>query len=706
MEFNQTNKYQTKLTEELIEALPKGVYADLIDLLESIPYVNKLIQPEEIRGFAKDRPKIKVRGVEDPRGRIQVDLTNPHILEDMDYFRPAAIHFEKHGVYTSIKRSANPKSEYARFWAREQARWRHGYARKSDGEWIPGWYYFYLNYSPIAIVKGEEDETFDEWLERIKDPGKKGAKKKGERITAFPKVYAGDYLYFHYLDQAQEYGLHAVFLKCRGIGFSFKSAAMSPRNMYVYTGSKNTCFHLASEKSFLAGDQGLFGKVMDVLDHIGEHTPLPRMRLVDSKQQMTIQLGFVDEYGARKGLKSTVSGISLKDNPDKARGIRGSLIAYEEMGLFRGLEKAWNVNLKAAEEGNTGFCLMLAGGTGGTTGAAWAGAEKLFYNPKGYSIYGIPNIYDRGVNGSSDCGFFWPAYMNRRGCFDPETGESDIIKALIEVLTDRWYIKNNSPDPTALTQRMAEEPIVPQEAVLRVEGTLFPAGDIKERLAQILPSRESFLSSHYIGELVFEGPGKVKWSNAPDINILREFPIKNNINKEGGVEIFKVPYKTQEGNVPSRRYIAGMDPIDDDSSTTNSLFSMFVWDLLLDEPVAEYTGRASTAEASYIIAHKLLIYYNAICNYEADKKGFYAYMKNNYSLHMLCDTLDSLKRTDLVKSNLTGNKSKGTNSGKAINQHARRLQADWLVSTYTVPNEEDDLMGTTIEYLQWACYFY
>ena len=129
--------------------------------------------------------------------------------------------------------------------------------------------------------------------------------------------------------------------------------------MYVFPGSGNPNFHLASDKGFLTGDKGIWGKVLDCLDWIAEHTPLPRMRNIDATKEMHVQLGFKDEYGSRKGLLSSVFGISLKDNPDKARGIRGPLIHYEEDGLFPNLEKAWNVNRKAVEDGNATFGFML-----------------------------------------------------------------------------------------------------------------------------------------------------------------------------------------------------------------------------------------------------------------------------------------------------------------------------------------------------------
>ena len=111
MELNNLNKYQTSITDELKDSLPKEVWDNLLEYISTVKFIQNLIAPEEIRGFAKDRPK-ETKHYND--GRIKVDLTNPHILEDMDYFRQAAIFFEKNGRYTNIPPNSNPKSEYHR----------------------------------------------------------------------------------------------------------------------------------------------------------------------------------------------------------------------------------------------------------------------------------------------------------------------------------------------------------------------------------------------------------------------------------------------------------------------------------------------------------------------------------------------------------------------------------------------------------------
>jgi len=343
MDLGNLNRFQTPVSyyRDLVEQklIPKEVYDDLLEYSSQVKFIQNLIQPPEVRGYAKDRPR-ENEFYKD--GRVQVDLTNPHILEDMDFFRERALFFEKNQKYTNIPPNSNPKSEYAEFWKEELRRWKYGLVRPSDGEWIPGTLYFYWNYSPI-------------WL--VEKVGKESANKKtkGERLKKFSKPWLGDYLYFHYTQQGKDNGKHGKILKCRGVGFSFKNASESPRNMYVYPGSGNPNFHLASDKTFLSGDKGIWGKVLDTLDWIAEHTPLPKMRIVDGKKAMELQLGYADEFGNRKGLLSSVFGISMKDNPDKARGIRGPLIHYEEDGLFPNLEKAWNVNRKAVEDGDVSF---------------------------------------------------------------------------------------------------------------------------------------------------------------------------------------------------------------------------------------------------------------------------------------------------------------------------------------------------------------
>lgn len=656
-----TNTYQTQITKELKKSLKKEIFTELMDTIGSVEFIRNLIAVEDVRGFAKDRPKNK----DFKDGRIEVSLTKPHILENMDFFRERALFFNEHGRYTNLMPDRNKMSEYGRFWKEETRRWKHGYVRPSDGEWIPGTLYFYWNYAPI-------------WLTADVAKSEGATKSQGERIRSFANPWSGDYLFYHYMEQGQRAGMHGKLLKTRGVGYSFKMGALSPRNMYVYPGTGNPNFHLANSKSYLSGNSGIWGKVIDTLDWISDYTPLPRMRLIDSNRDMLVEMGYKDPYGVRRGLGSSVKAISLKDDPEKARGVRGPLIHYEEDGLFDNLERAWGINRKAVEDGNTSFGYMLAGGTGGTEGASFEGSEKLFYYPRTYNVYPLPNIFDRDADGSSECGFFWGAYMNRKDCYDLKTGESDVIKALIEILEDRYVVKYAASDTQAITQKKAEEPITPQEAVMRMTGTVFPVNDLKTYLEEISVRRESFVSEHYIGDLVKKTDGSIQFVPSADNVPLRSYD-KVPTDRSGGIEIFTMPRTNANGEIPFGRYIAGIDPIDADMGA--SLFSVMIMDTFTDRIVAEYTGRPRFADQAYETTLRLLEFYNAEANYEQNLKGIFSYFEKNRALHRLCNTPQILRDMDYVKgATLYGNNAKGTRANKEVNKWGRVLQAEWQKS--------------------------
>lgn len=661
------NKVQSphSLIEEIDDkAVGKEIRAEVIEALNSIQFLKNLVSPT--RRYVKDMEK-------DENGKIIVDITNPHILENMDYFRGPAKFYEDHRTYTRLVRNGHPLSAYAQYWKEERRKCLEGVVRE-DGEWIPGDYYWYLNYSPIMVTRVNEKT------------------KKASRVEAFPDIYDGDYLYYHYKDKARARGKHGSVLKKRGAGFSFKGGSKLARafilgdTMEAYKGVRS--FAMANEKEYLTKD-GVLNKFVDIIDHNSDHTEFPRIRDKDSWNDMHWTMGYKDkDTGVQRGTRNQVMGVTLKNDPDKARGKRGALIIWEEMGKFPNILKAWQVARPSVEEGEYAFGTMIAYGTGGTDDADFSGAEELFYYPEGYNILSIPNVFDKNVQDTT-CGFFFPEYINKKGYYD-ENGNSDVVGALISIMRERINIKYHSSDPNALVQEMAERPITPQEAILRKEGSMFPVMDIKDYLSEILPQKERFVAPHYVGHLAVGSDGKVKWSADDSLTPLREYPHKKGGNIEGAIEIFEMPQKGQDGTIPQWRYIAGIDPVDDDHSTTNSLPSIFIFDTFTDRIVAEYTGRPATANAFYEVCRRMLIYYNAIANYENDKKGLYGYFYNNNALHLLCDTPQILKDQNMVKGPAYGNKAKGTNSSSRINQWARRLQRDWMIQVAYGEDTEDE----------------
>ena len=974
-----TNAVNTELTPEFLETLAKEERTELLDYLNNYPFIRWMISPD--RPYAKDLER-------DSEGKIIVNVVKPHILENMDYFRKPALAFKKHGKYTNLRPNGNPNSPYMKWLRKEVLKCWYGCKRPSDGEWITGYHYFYLNYSPIERATANIRDT-----------------NAVNRVVDFPDIYDGDYIFFHYINQARyggmynEYkgGQHSALIAARGkgkmlpnstivytpngykvwkdihpgdylygdngkptkvleefnhkskpiykltlkdgrtayaglehlwtikygnklitvdtqwiiengfgkrtikgkchkpieckaflpinkaieipykevsidpyllglilgdgcLGYanskgvlfsstvkdqktyekllntkireyknsncfiesaniknklielglyktksdnkfipdiykynskevrleilkglmdtdgsafssgieyiskskqlaedvlwigrslgirgtlnskfvkykdeikeyfrvrfittetifklprkiekikqrnsnylknqenyvaitsieyshnedakcvivdndshlflmndfivthnSFKVASMATRN-FILGENKEVCEKVksvvvASNTEYLRKD-GTLNKILAMTDFLALNTQYPSSRLKSSNQEMHWIMGFKDTRNkdVALGTRNEIIGLSLNNDSDKARGKRSHLMIWEEFGMFPGFIDAWNTSRPNVEEGGYSFGQAIALGTGGTEGSDFSGALEMIYNPLGYNVYGVPNMFDKGTSGGSKSILFIGEYMNRKGCYD-KNGNSDVIKAVLEEVKERVFIKYNSTDPSTIAQRIAEHPMSIQEAVMRRDGTLFPVADLTDHLNYIESNKIEWHRGHLVGELYQDPEGNISFRPTDD-DPIRDFPLKDNRHK-GALEIYELP-KEVNGKVPSYRYVGGIDPIDDDHSTTVSLPSIFILDMFTDRIVAEYTGRPDFADDFYEICRRLAIFYNASLNYENDKKGLFTYFSNHHCTHLLCDTPDILRDVELVKSSMYGNKA-------------------------------------------------
>ena len=998
MEFN---KYQTPLTDELLESLPQEVRDQLLDIINNVEFVRRLIAPD--RQYAKDRPR-------DNKGRVIIDLANPHIVENIDYFRPTAIHYQKHGCFTNLRPNANPNSEYGKWIREEKRRCWEGYVRPSDGEWVTGYMYWFLNYSPIMLSKIIEGT------------------KRANRVEDFPEFWEGIYWRFHYMEQAANGGLynnfeggqHCAELASRGKGKSFSLASILSHDFIL--GVNEIAHHrvmsvvTAYQKEYLTKD-GVLNKFSSMANFCAEHTQFPRKRLKSSMQEMTWIMGYKDvDLDVEKGTLNNILGVSSKDDESKLRGKRAAHILIEEFGchikgtkvlmydgtlknveeiqegdtlmgndntprivkkLYNGIDSLYKITLSngdyqivnsyhpvyfkkydwnkkkytehtltapellkiknldkgyyipkasikfpykpltinpyflglwlgdgdstrldisnedkevldwlsdnytgtirdlkqsktckvfhisknhiynklfteyslynnkhipsdfrinspevqlqviaglidtdgtynreknffeitqrydrkhiledikfmceanglrcsltsriatgkkpgilhyrlrisgdvsiiptkiprkrgrsntfyktrknwgdytfkvepyergeyygftvdknhlfvlgdltvthntfprltdmynvltpSVEEGDIVFGQIYMLGTAGDNESDFAGAQEIMYNPKGYRMYALPNVFDKNNQGRPNFVFFFPGYVNRKGCYNKD-GVSDVIKALIEILMNRYTKKYNSSDPNTIIKVIAEVPITPAEAIVKTGVNMFPVTDLTERLQQLDSNPREF-DDVYTGELVLNSKGVVEFR--PGGQPIREFPHKDN-KVEGAVEIFQLPEIDKSTNKPySSRYILGCDPYDDDASNTMSLGSVFVLDLWTDKTVAEYTGRPMFAEDFYEICRRLCLYYNGRMNYENNKKGLFSYFSKNNCTYLLTDQLEFLRDKQMIKDVGYGNKAKGTNATLAVNSYAKNLLRAWLLRPTVVIQEID-----------------
>ena len=115
------NEYQTDITsaedldkrileildkEELDEGYLREVKIEFFEIYDSIKFVQNLTSLD--RGRAGDNPRWDRPYARDrsrnANGRIEVNITAPHVLENMDFFREASLTYQETGRYTPLSK--------------------------------------------------------------------------------------------------------------------------------------------------------------------------------------------------------------------------------------------------------------------------------------------------------------------------------------------------------------------------------------------------------------------------------------------------------------------------------------------------------------------------------------------------------------------------------------------------------------------------
>lgn len=446
-----------------------------------------------------------------------------------DKFRQAALFFQEHGCYTLAPRGT---TDYNTYWDRETDRCLNGYVAE-DGDAVTGYHYFYLNYCPI--MKLDEVEYTDRY-------GNKRTRR--ERIFGFPRFWDSDYYYFNAIEEAENEGKHMAVLKCRQRGYSFKGASMLVRNYELIPGSKN--FAVASEQKFLVGD-GILTKAWQIMDFIDKNTDWSKQRLTSTRMERVSGFKVKDELGkeTEQGYLSAITGITLKNDPERLRGTRGKLVLFEEGGKFPNLETAWRVEQPAVEtDDGRAFGLLIAFGTGGTEGGAFDGLKNMFYHPDAFNILSFPNIWDDGA-ANTKCGFFAPAYWNMEGDDDAgnplymdKDGNSLIEKATEELIRQRNKVKDGGATQQSIDRFISERPIKPQEACLELGRNIFPRKLLMDQLTKIRTNTKIRNMKHIVDLSWDNGMVRATEKKTGDITT---YPLKKDDKPEGSIVIWEYP---------------------------------------------------------------------------------------------------------------------------------------------------------------------
>lgn len=668
MESIVFNKCQTPLEDLHLEKYPQEVQEQFWDFLNNVPFIKWMVSAD--RPYVHELPK-------DEYGRAIIDVTHPPILENTVYFRQSAKVWEDTGSYTILRPNRNPNSDFGKWIREERRRGWEGFVDPSTGMWVTGDYYWMLNYCPMHLIEKRKDG-----LEI--------------RVVKHPRFWDGQFLMSHYFYQARLHKHHAAELASRGKGKTSLGAAMLSKRFiigeYRINKEKVQCIVTAADNKKLIGTNQILSVFVDNIDFCAKHTQFASRRLKSSKQELAWRMGYKEsgsdvEYGSGNEVMGFTSGV----DQDKLNGTRGVLYLVEEAGIFKDLLSMYNMIRPSVEQGSSVFGEIIAYGTAGDTESDFTSFAEMIYSPNGYNMEALENVFDKEGQGRKQCTIFYGAYMNYDDSCMDEDGNSDVTKALLAILYDRYKVKYGSSDSSTLTKRISQYPIVPQEAIIRSQGNIFPVTELSERLNQ-LDNNPSEYDDVYVGELVMKG-GEVQFTPTTDIPI-RDYPIKTN-NTKGALEIFTMPQKGSDGKIPRGRYILSLDPYYNDVANTTSLGSIFVLDLWTDSLVASYIGRPTFAEDLYELTRKLCLFYNGKVLYENNVKGPFSYFSKYSSTYLLAETPEYLRERNLIKVQGYGNSAYGVRATPPIINFGFMRIRDWLLKP--VSRIEKDAEGNDIE---------
>lgn len=537
------------------------------------------------------------------RGKFNKDLLLNTYFEHTELFSPAANNFLKYGKYSG---EVFNSKKYNIFWGEERERCIYGYENPITKLWIPGKYYFFLNYKQMKII-----------------PPDQAQKKSAKRITAFPRFWPIHYFYLQDWVLAKENGLNMIVLKPRDTGFS---ELLSSNGVHEYTfQTEDPVFFFVAVERFLNKD-GVLSKAWDQINFLNQNTERAFKHLRQYKDQdLYKRASYQDpETGVEIKTGGEVQGAVI-DNPRKVRGARG-FVNWEEFGSFPNGEDSWMTAKALAEQGGVKFAMQTAWGTGGEQGPGIAAMDKIFNAPDLYDCLPFDNCWETDDLLPNDHGFFFPVWANMTRFMD-KWGNTDHQKAKDFWDSERAKVAQGSN--MLVDKLIAEYPYTPMEALMRLSNNPFPVSLLQKqlRLVDSSPDIKGVLKQ---GELEIS-EGKVQFILNSKLDPVDRYPHKTDQVLEGAFTLFEAPLKDNNKKVPDNLYyiVADCFAVDTEQATDwNSLGVFYVYkkanslfptedDIL----VGWYAGRPPRVQDFHRRIFLAARYYNAIVQTEIKGGG-------------------------------------------------------------------------------------
>ena len=536
----------------------------------------------------------------------QFKLPGEYNLKNTDVWCKVRNHYLRTGHYCD--EVINSKKFYA-FWTEEAIKCIKGVI--IDGIFIPGYYYFYLNYCPIVDM----------------------IKKKSE----FVEVWDSDLHFFLYVEMCLIKGKHALVNKKRRWGLSYKVTSMAIRDAYLL--NNQTIKIITKQEPPLKGTWEFIDGYKSFLN---EHTGWSRSFASDKFKLLDFRLKIkIGNKQVERGRKNVIKGIVTANSPSGGVGGQSSLIFMEEAGINSTLDKTFEFIKPTLQIGGLTTGLIIVAGSVGELKECEP-LRKFTYSPDENDFLGVPDL----VNPEKSVSLFIPVFWNYvheikdaednvigyERCYD-DNGNSNVVRAK-ELILETGLLQARK-DPASYALFKSQYPETLEDLYGARETNIFPIAIL---------SKQSFALDEYRPitiDIIENSEGKLTHSliSKP---IVTDFPLKNQSYREGAICMLEPPIE----NPPPYLYFAGVDPVKSLQGIGESLMSVHIFqnfyvennELKGGKLVAWYTGRNEDTHVTFRKVRDLLNYYNAAAVVESDQSSFIDWMiadKQNYRHRLL-----------------------------------------------------------------------
>lgn len=587
------------------------------------------------------------------------------------WFTEARDTFLKTGHYTTFFPGSKA---YKDFWNQEYKRCKNGLT--INGYTITGFNYYFLNY--YQLPNTDQEKAGD------------------SRSIIFPNFFTYQYEFFHYFELCRVLKRNGCLMKNRGCGASEMTASIFDDFFNCFKNS--ICLLTAFDSNYV---EKTLDKIWNGISFTDDNTDGGMLKLrqvinTNTKKRST-HYKVVNGQKIEVGFGSQIEGIVV-DKDRKMRGDRVGFLFLEESGSNPILERSFIKAEELVTVGGNKIGIILAAGTGGDSGPALQGLNKVYYNPDDFLVLPFHHNYTETGDWVTT-GFFMPAYitMNKRG-YTGERGEYLLEKQ------KEFYIKRRESfkDPQTLLSYKAEQCFTAEEAFAAEGVNKFNKVKLSDQIIRIRIKQEKPQIQRGYMQFTYKDGSRnrnsisgVKFIPKTDgpVYILQPplWEITYDREPDETQEAFEERKKNEQsdGTLISEKisnlYVAGIDGIDIGQSETSSetrnpskfctMIKRRIYGNKEPEYVAYYIDRPNDIREAYKQTIGLLMWYNCLANLEATRMSVLTYARDNHFMQYF------MRRPRSCFSDMTKRRSVnqyGTTATTPMIDHQTQLIADYI----------------------------